>query len=235
MPRIIYRKRMVISSAFCFLLISAIGAAAVYFEPDLLDKWIGPAITGGPVAAWLLFLLLLPGGTKDTAEDIPSSAPCGSGEPGAEENKTGESVSTEPEPPQSETQSGQTDSHEQIIRFLGYLQREGRLLDFLEEDIEPYDDAQVGAAAREVHKGCRTVLHDMVDIKPVLKAEEGAEVEVDTDYDPSRIKLIGNLQGRPPFKGILRHPGWRITGISFPEARGGEKPEIACPAEVEVV
>jgi hypothetical protein len=42
--------------------------------------------------------------------------------------------------------------------MLGILQREGRLIDFLEEDVASFTDAQIGAAVRDIHKGCKKAL-----------------------------------------------------------------------------
>src|SRR5690242_20660684 len=41
------------------------------------------------------------------------------------------------------------------VQLLALLQREGRLLDFLGEPIDSFNDAQVGAAVRAIHKGCK--------------------------------------------------------------------------------
>src|SRR5262245_3785422 len=38
------------------------------------------------------------------------------------------------------------------LRLLALLQREGRLLDFLLEDIQGYGNDQIGAAVRDIHK-----------------------------------------------------------------------------------
>src|SRR5215475_8944644 len=38
------------------------------------------------------------------------------------------------------------------VRFLALLQREGRLVDFLLEDIQAYANDQVGAAVRDIHR-----------------------------------------------------------------------------------
>ena len=49
------------------------------------------------------------------------------------------------------------DAADRAIQLLALLQREGRLVDFLREDLGSYSDAQIGAAARDVHAGavCR--------------------------------------------------------------------------------
>ncbi len=114
------------------------------------------------------------------------------------------------------------------------LQREGRLIDFLQEDIDAYDDAQIGAAVREVHRGCRSALKDVLGLEPVIQADEGAVVEVDEDFDPARIKLVGRVHGKPPFRGVLRHSGWRFSKINLPAWTGGGKPDVLAPAEVEI-
>src|SRR5271165_2926678 len=48
-------------------------------------------------------------------------------------------------------------SNAEVVNFLAILQEKGRLVDFLMDDIKGYNDAQVGAAARVLHEGCRTV------------------------------------------------------------------------------
>ena len=40
-------------------------------------------------------------------------------------------------------------------RFLAILQRDSRLIDFLQEDIAAYSDDQIGAAVREIHDQSR--------------------------------------------------------------------------------
>ncbi len=121
-----------------------------------------------------------------------------------------------------------------VVQLLGLLQREGRLIDFLQEDIEPFEDAQIGAAVREVHRGCRAALMDTLGLKPVLDAGEGSEVEIEEDFDPSKIRLIGNLHGEPPYRGIIRHCGWRFTRLNLPKWTGKEKTDVIAPAEVEI-
>ena len=42
----------------------------------------------------------------------------------------------------------------------------GRLIDFLKEDMAAFSDAEIGAAARVVHAGCRKVFTQYFDIEP---------------------------------------------------------------------
>jgi hypothetical protein len=121
------------------------------------------------------------------------------------------------------------------IQLLTLLQQSGRLIDFLKEDISQFDDALVGAAARKIHDECRDTLEEVVSIRPVLEDPEGKEIQIPTGYDPSEIKIFGNVSGEPPFKGVLRHRGWRAQKISLPKKGGESNREVICPAEVEIV
>lgn len=123
-----------------------------------------------------------------------------------------------------------TQGHE----LLALLQREGRFIDFLEQDITSFADEDVGAAARVVHEGCRKAVHAHVTLEPVRSEDEGANVEVAAGYAPQEIKLIGNVAGDPPFKGALRHKGWRATSFKLPVPTPGRDPKIIAPAEVEI-
>ena len=120
------------------------------------------------------------------------------------------------------------------IHLLALLQREGRLVDFLREDIDSYDDAQVGAAVRSIHASCRQVLAEHLSIEPVLGGAEGDAVTVPEDFDPSTIRLTGNVSGEAPFRGALRHAGWRAASVTLPEQPRGQNPQVIAPAEVEI-
>ena len=120
------------------------------------------------------------------------------------------------------------------LQVLALLQREGRLLDFLKEDIEGLEDDQIGAAVRAIHKGCRKVLSEHVTLAPIRTEREGAQVEVPPGFDPAAIRLIGNVRGDPPFRGALRHHGWQVTALHLPQQPSGVDPKIVAPAEVEV-
>jgi hypothetical protein len=120
------------------------------------------------------------------------------------------------------------------LYVLGVLQREGRLLDFVEEDLSAFPDATVGAAARTVHEGCRRALRDLLRVEPVLGEAEGAQVTVDRGFDPGAIRLTGSVVGTPPFRGALRHHGWRAREVTVPPPRDGFDPTVLAPAEVEL-
>ncbi|GAB6066768.1 DUF2760 domain-containing protein [Methylothermus subterraneus] len=123
---------------------------------------------------------------------------------------------------------------EAALQLLGLFQAEARLIDFLEEDIGAYTDAEVGAAARIVHEGCRKVLKHHFTIAPVRSEAEGTRITVPKGFDPSEIRLTGNIVGAPPFSGILVHRGWRATEVKLPQLTEGHKADILAPAEVEL-
>ena len=117
--------------------------------------------------------------------------------------------------------------------LLAWLQREGRLIDFLRESIGGYDDAQVGAAARAIHAGCKKVLEEGFAPEPILGAAEGERVKVEAGFDPVAIQLSGQVKGSPPFEGTLVHHGWRGTRASIPVAEKVDT-NVLAPAEVEL-
>jgi hypothetical protein len=119
------------------------------------------------------------------------------------------------------------------LRLLAVLQEEGRLVDFLQEDLSGYGDEQIGAAVRGIHEGCRKVLRSCVALEPVLSGREDEPVTVEAGFDPAAIRLTGNVSGAPPFRGVLRHGGWRTRSVTLP-ARGGHDDRVIAPAEVEI-
>lgn len=131
----------------------------------------------------------------------------------------------EPPPPPS------TDA---ALQLLALLQREGRFVDFLEEDVASFADADIGAAARVVHAGCRKAIREHVKLEPVRTEEEGARVTLPDPLDAASVKLTGNVTGKGPFTGTLRHRGWRAADITMPTAVAGHDAHILAQAEVEL-
>ena len=125
------------------------------------------------------------------------------------------------------------DQGDRAIQLLAILQRDGRLVDFLMEDLAGYQDAQIGAAVRDIHGSCRTALSRYVTLSPVLSEAEGATVLVDRGSDAARVKVVGNVGGAPPYRGLLRHRGWDATRIELPPLPATFRTVVA-PAEVEV-
>jgi hypothetical protein len=119
------------------------------------------------------------------------------------------------------------------LRLLAALQADGRLVDFLLEDIEGYSDDQIGAAVRGIHEPARKALRECIVLEPIIKGREDEEVAVSEGLDSGAVRLVGNVHGDPPFRGALKHGGWRATAITLPVRRGQDERVIA-PAEVEI-
>lgn len=120
------------------------------------------------------------------------------------------------------------------LQLLALFQRDARLLDFTEEDLASYADADIGAAARIVHEGCRKVLREHFTITPVRAEAEGSRVSLDAGFDAGAIRLTGNVVGSAPFKGSLSHRGWRATEVRLPKLSSGHDATVLAQAEVEL-
>lgn len=116
-------------------------------------------------------------------------------------------------------------------QLLAAFQKEGRLIDFLQEDLTNFGDAQVGSVSRGVQEGCRKVLQQYLTLKPVLEDKEGDTVTVEQGFDAHRISLVGKVEGDPPFTGKLTHHGWLLEKDELP-ALG--LANVLLPAEVEL-
>ncbi len=210
-----------------FLVVEAVNGFVVYQHQELLSAWQGWALLAVPVAMALVGLLLpwrqgaSPARVEQETQDKGDKGP-------GEDREEKQAPSEQP----ADQVAPQDDTGEAAIQLLSVLQHEGRLVDFLMEDISPYPDQQVGAAAREVHDKCRKAVEEIFGLRPVLSAEEGSRVEVDEGFDPAKIRLVGRLGGGPPYKGVLLHAGWRCTRVALPPGKGKEG--IVAPAEVEV-
>jgi hypothetical protein len=120
------------------------------------------------------------------------------------------------------------------LQLLGLLQREGRLIDFLQDAIDGYSDADIGAAARVVHAGCRKALADHVVIAAVRGEPEGSAIALPPGFDATRNRVTGNVIGGPPYQGRLAHPGWEVKSIDLPRLAAGHDAHVIAPAEVEI-
>ena len=120
------------------------------------------------------------------------------------------------------------------LQLLSILQREGRFVDFVQEDLSGASDADIGAAARVVHEGCRKGLQDYVEFEPVRSEDEGATVELAEGFDAVRHRVTGNVKGEPPYAGTLAHHGWQASRFSLPKLSDAHDPMVVAPAEVEL-
>jgi hypothetical protein len=127
-----------------------------------------------------------------------------------------------------------SETFDRAVQMLALLQRDGRLIDFLAEDISAYPDAQLGAAVRTIHEACRQVLEHYVKLEPILNSEEDQPVTVKAGFDLAAIKFIGNVAGELPVRGMLRHKGWRVKEVNLPSLPQGAGRMVVAPAEVEL-
>ncbi|MDA7417624.1 DUF2760 domain-containing protein [Xenophilus arseniciresistens] len=120
------------------------------------------------------------------------------------------------------------------LQLLAALQREARFVDFLQEDIAAYSDAEVGGAARMLHGGARKVLQESFDLEPVRTESEGSRLTLPAGFDASAVRLTGNVVGQAPFTGTLQHKGWRATAVRLPALTEGHDARVIAAAEVEL-
>ena len=133
-----------------------------------------------------------------------------------------------PEPPKPAKRSAEP------LRLLSLLQREGRVLDFFLEDISGAPDDLVGAGVRELHRKAQAALKEHLTLEPVLSQKEEETVEVPAGFDPSAIRLTGNVSGNPPFRGTLTHHGWRVKDYKLAAPPEGQDEFVVAPAEVDL-
>jgi hypothetical protein len=139
-----------------------------------------------------------------------------------------------PEPVRAPTIDLASGHRDGALALLALLQREGRLVDFLRQSLEGHGDDDIGAAVRDIHRGCKKVMDEHFDLEAVMPGEEDAAVKVPAGFDPGEVRLIGEIKGEPPFRGVLRHHGWRVTEVRFPTLLDGVDRRVVAPAEIEV-
>jgi hypothetical protein len=136
-----------------------------------------------------------------------------------------------PEPPPVTAAPASQDA---AVLLLSLLQGEGRFVDFVQQDIAAFPDAEVGAVARVVQAGCRKVLRAHLRLEPIRLEPEGQPVTLEAGFDPSRVKLTGNVVGRSSVQGVLRHRGWQASDVHLPILMDRAGSRVVCPAEVEM-
>jgi hypothetical protein len=137
--------------------------------------------------------------------------------------------------PQAPAQPIAADTSDRAVQMLALLQREGRFVDFVLEDLAAYSDAQIGAAVRDIHAGCRRALERYMTLEAIVPGREGDAITVGQDqpFDPASFHLVGNVTGQPPFRGTLLHSGWRVSRVQLPPL-GTSGRTIVAPAQIEV-
>ncbi|KWO85225.1 hypothetical protein WM32_16340 [Burkholderia ubonensis] len=160
-------------------------------------------------------------GAPVAAQPAPASAPVATPAPAAAPVKA-------PAPELREA------SPQAALQLLGLLQRDARFIDFVEEDIAGYADADIGAAARLVHDGCRAALREHFTIVPVRDEAEGSRVTLPAGFDATAVRVTGNVVGAAPFSGTVSHRGWRVSDVRLPKLTGSHDASVIAPAEVEL-
>lgn len=120
------------------------------------------------------------------------------------------------------------------LQLLSLLQKEARFIDFIKEEIAGFSDADIGIAARVVHEGCKKALNEHFVMATVRTESEGSKLTIPKNFDPSEIRLTGNIVGQPPFTGTLIHKGWQVTDIRLPKLTQAHNAKILAAAEVEL-
>jgi len=137
--------------------------------------------------------------------------------------------------PRPEAKKPRAPVRSDAVTLLATLQREARFVDFIKEPLDGYTDAQIGAAARDVHRDCGLALDRLFALQPIVTQEEGTPIDVPAGFDAGRYRLIGNVAGKPPFRGPLRHHGWEATRLELPSWSGSEAAaRTVAPVEVEL-
>jgi len=175
---------------------------------------------------------LPPGPPTPAALPDPRAAP----EPKAAPKPVPSAVDARPERREPRTAHADLAGHHRdgALALLSLLQREGRLVDFLREGLDDFTDADIGAAVRDIHRGCRKVMEEHFVMEAVMPGEEEARVTVPVGFDPGEVRLVGKVSGQPPFKGTLRHHGWRVLEVKLPTLTDGVDRRVVAPAEVEI-
>lgn len=178
----------------------------------------------------------------ETTTPAPGSVPAGKAlPPPAGKPTTAPAPPSKPEParpappPEDRPRVSAAQQHRDgALALLALLQREGRLVDFLRDSVDGAEDADIGAAAREVHRGCRKVLDQYLAFEPVMPGEQDEKVNVPKGFDPAEVRLVGEAKGEPPYRGVLRHHGWRVVDAKLPALADGVDRTVIAPAEVEL-
>lgn len=180
----------------------------------------------GLVLLLLIILVLKPKNT--TPSEVSAEEAKGSSSPEPETESSAE-TSAEPEP--SHLKESSPDA---ALQLLSLLQKEARLVDFVQEDLTGFSDADVGAAARVVHEGSKKTIEKYFTLAPVRAEEEETQLTIEAGFDPKQIRLTGHVSGEAPYKGILLHKGWKATAVNLPQLVEGHDTTVIAPAEVEL-
>jgi hypothetical protein len=153
--------------------------------------------------------------------------------PVLDEVATAEHRETTPRPAKVPPQLKEA-SPDAALQLLSLLQQEARFIDFLQEDLAGFSDADIGAVARVVHEGGQRVLGDYFAFVPVRSEEEESRITLPEGFNATEVRLTGNVMGQAPFTGTLVHRGWKAVDVKLPKLAAGHDARIIAPAEVEL-
>ena len=190
-----------------------------------VDTWFLPASCAAYFIFSIFLWIVLKLSTRGLFKAAEVQAP-------AKRKKKAPDVVKTPEKDSAEKEEARRRTY---LYLLSLLQREGRLMDFFSEDLDAYEDEQIGAAVRNIHQNCKKAVLKNLAPTAVIDKDEGEEITVEPGFDPNSIKLTGNVAGDPPFRGILRHKGWRVQKVDLPTLSSVGDPGIVAPAEVEIL
>ncbi|MBL4712846.1 MAG: DUF2760 domain-containing protein [Gammaproteobacteria bacterium] len=137
-------------------------------------------------------------------------------------------------PPTAATVTLTNSNTDGALQLLALLQKEGRLLDFIQEDVTNFNDEQIGAAARVVHQGLKKAITEHITLCAISDTIEGNAISLAENFDAQTYRLTGNVSGSAPFNGTLLHKGWRATEIKLPQTMEGYDFTVLAPAEIEL-
>ena len=87
---------------------------------------------------------------------------------------------------------------------------------------------------RKVHADAQAALKRYAVIETVLGGTEGDTTTVARGFDPSAVRVVGNVTGEPPFTGQIQHPGWKVTQLKVSAPPEGADEFVLQPAEVQI-
>ncbi|MCK5872489.1 MAG: DUF2760 domain-containing protein [Methylococcales bacterium] len=125
-------------------------------------------------------------------------------------------------------------SSDAALQLLGLFQKEARFIDFIQEELTAYSDADVGVAARVVHEGCHKVMKSHFKLSPIRPETEGTKLTLQKSFDATKVRLTGNVVGNAPFSGELIHRGWQVSETNLPKLTESYNVNILTAAEVEL-
>lgn len=227
------QRSFAIQSLIITFVLNVVLLGAIYFLAPAIfqdSNQIVVIFGVGGVITLLLWLLNLFVGRRLIREAATEAHTTAAIEAKAEIEKATQAAAEPPKPPPPVAPPAAS-----AIQILSILQRKGRLIDFLQEDLSAYEDAQIGAAVRTIHEGCKEALAESLTIEPIFSEAEGSRVSVNSGFDANTVRLTGNVAGSPPFTGALQHRGWRVTDVNLPKQIAGKGEEkVLAPAEIEV-